>query len=153
VRLLRVHGARPKYHHIIVGGNFRLDELQAAFLRVKLPHLDRWTAERRTVAAAYEAAFAAAGSGLKVRTPGLVDGHVYHQYVVRTPERDALRARLAAAGIETEIYYPAPLSIMPCFSGLPSRGGESTHANEAACTAAGLPMMTAGAARIASILR
>ncbi len=121
VRLLRVQGARPKYHHIVLGGNFRLDELQAAFLRVKLPHLERWTAERREAARVYEEVVRSAGGryvGFEVRTPGLIDGHVYHQYVVRSPERDALRATLAERGIETEIYYPAPLHRMPCFAAL-----------------------------------
>ncbi len=121
LRLLRVQGARPKYHHVLVGGNFRLDELQAAFLRVKLPHLDRWTAERRALAGSYEAWFAELDGG--IRTPGLIDGHVYHQYVVRTPDREALRARLAAAGVATEVYYPEPLHLMPCFEQLArSRG-------------------------------
>ncbi len=132
VRLLRVQGARPKYHHVLLGGNFRLDELQAAFLRVKLPHLDTWTMQRREAARVYEEAFAK--SAWNVRTPGLVDGHVYHQYVVRTPQRDALRARLKDAGVETEVYYPEPLHRMPCFEGL-GYGEGSFSRTESTCRA------------------
>ena len=138
VRLLRVQGARPKYHHLVLGGNFRLDELQAAFLRVKLPHLDEWTRGRRETVRAYEEAFAK--SKWRVETPGLVDGHVYHQYVVRTPERDALRARLKEAGIETEIYYPAPLHQMPCFEGLGYAEGSFPEAERACREGLALPV-------------
>jgi dTDP-4-amino-4,6-dideoxygalactose transaminase/acetyltransferase-like isoleucine patch superfamily enzyme len=148
VRLLRVQGARPKYHHLVIGGNFRLDELQAAFLRVKLPHLDRWTSERRDAARAYEEAFAR--STWPVNTPGLVDGHVYHQYVVRTPERDALRARLKDAGVETEIYYPAPLHRMPCFEELGHGEGSFPEA-ERVCRE-GLALPLAGAPALAALL-
>lgn len=148
VRLLRVQGARPKYHHLVLGGNFRLDELQAAFLRVKLPHLDEWTRGRRETARAYEEAFAK--SMWSVKTPGLVDGHVYHQYVVRTPERDALRARLKDAGIETEIYYPEPLHLMPCFEGLGHGEGSFPEA-EQVCRE-GLALPVAGVSDLAALL-
>ncbi len=126
--LLRSHGARPKYHHVAIGGNFRLDALQAAVLRVKLPHLAGWTAARRANAADYRARFA----GLPLRMPADHPDHVYHQFVVRAPNRDALRERLAAEGIGTEVYYPEPLHLAPCFEPLGYRPGSFPNA-EAAC--------------------
>lgn len=112
VRLLRSHGARPKYHHVALGGNFRLDALQAAVLRAKLPHLERWTAARRANAAHYRALFAAAGRP-EIRLPADHPDHVYHQFVIRVSRRDELRRHLADQGIETEVYYPSPLSAQP----------------------------------------
>jgi dTDP-4-amino-4,6-dideoxygalactose transaminase len=125
--LIRSHGARPKYHHAILGGNFRLDALQAAVLRVKLRH----TTSRRAIADRYRAAFAA--RSLDVRLPDDHPEHVYHQFAIRTPRRDALRAHLAAAGIGTEIYYPVPLHLQPCFAHLGYRPGSLPNA-ERACT-------------------
>jgi dTDP-4-amino-4,6-dideoxygalactose transaminase len=116
VALLRTQGARPKYHHVALGGNFRLDALQAAVLRVKLAHLDRWTAARRAHAARYRELFAAANLPPEVRLPAHHPDHVYHQFVIRVPRRDDLRAHLAAAGIGTEVYYPEPLHRMPALS-------------------------------------
>jgi dTDP-4-amino-4,6-dideoxygalactose transaminase len=107
--LLRSHGARPKYNHVAVGGNFRLDAIQAAVLRAKLRHVARWTALRREHAAHYRAMFQATGVPPEVRLPADHPGHVYHQFVIRAPRRDALRAHLAASGIATEVYYPEPL--------------------------------------------
>lgn len=115
--LLRTQGARPKYHHVAVGGNFRLDPLQAAVLRVKLAHLPAWTATRRAHAADYRARFAAARVPPEVRLPPDAPTHVYHQFTIRTPRRDALRAHLAAAGIGTEVYYPEPLHRQPAIPG------------------------------------
>lgn len=129
--LLRGHGARPRYHHVAVGGNFRLDALQAAVLAAKLPHLARWTAARRAHAARYRAAIAAAGLD-ELRLPPDEAAHVYHQFVVRAPARDRLRAHLTAAGIGTEVYYPAPLHQAPALVELGYRGGACPRA-EAAC--------------------
>ena len=112
VRLLRSHGARPKYHHVALGGNFRLDALQAAILRAKLPHLPRWTALRREHAAHYRELFQAAGRP-EVRLPAHHPDHVYHQFVIRVPRRDELRRALAEQGIGTEVYYPSPLHAQP----------------------------------------
>jgi len=126
VRRLRVHGAEPKYHHREVGGNFRLDEIQAAVLRVKAPHLERWNEARRVNVARYARLFAEAGVPPAVILPTEPAGirHIYHQYVVRVPRRDALREHLAAAGIGCEIYYPVPLHQQVCFADLRYRTGE-----------------------------
>lgn len=117
VRTLRTQGAERRHHHATIGGNFRMDALQAAFLRVKLPHLDRWTAARRDNARFYDAQFATAGVEPELlRVPKQTDDHVWNQYVVRSSKRDALRAALAARGIATEVYYPVPLHQQPCFA-------------------------------------
>jgi dTDP-4-amino-4,6-dideoxygalactose transaminase len=115
---LRVHGMEPKYYHELIGGNFRIDEIQAAVLNVKLPHLDAWSAARQRNAAFYDAAFAKAG------IPGLVTPrpapggarHIYNQYCIRVPRRDDQRAHLAAGGVGVEIYYPLPLHMQQCFA-------------------------------------
>lgn len=142
VRLLRGHGAQPKYYHRIIGGNFRLDAVQAAVLRVKLPWLASWTAARRANASRYSALFAAAGLadriGLPHETPSCF--HVYNQFVVRTPHRDELRAHLAAFGVATEIYYPVPFHMQECFSYLEHRPGEFPHAEAAARETMALPI-------------
>jgi dTDP-4-amino-4,6-dideoxygalactose transaminase len=118
MKILRVHGGEPKYYHSLVGGNFRLDELQAAVLVIKLRHLDSWTQARQTNAEHYDALFGAADLGAAVRVPARVPGcrHIFNQYVIRTPRRDELRAHLAAQGIGTEIYYPVPLHAQQCFA-------------------------------------
>ncbi len=117
ITLLRTHGARPKYHHVALGGNFRLDAIQAAVLRTKLTHLARWTAARRAHAARYRELLAAAKLPPELRVPADHPAHVYHQLVIRAPRRDALRAHLAAAGIGTEVYYPEPLHLQAPFAG------------------------------------
>jgi dTDP-4-amino-4,6-dideoxygalactose transaminase len=119
LRLLRVHGMQPRYHHKVVGINSRLDSFQAAILNVKLPHLDRWTAMRQANARRYDELFAEAGLeghlGLPARAPGR--RHVWNQYVIRVPDgrRDELRGFLAEAKIGTEIYYPMGLHEQECF--------------------------------------
>jgi dTDP-4-amino-4,6-dideoxygalactose transaminase len=123
LRTLRVHGSEPKYYHALIGGNFRLDELQAAVLSVKLECLEDWTAARQRNAAHYTRAFAAASIGEFVSTPAVKPGyrHIFNQYVIRAARRDDLRAYLLEHGIGTEIYYPVPLHSQQCFSYLGHR--------------------------------
>jgi dTDP-4-amino-4,6-dideoxygalactose transaminase len=131
LRMLRVQGAQSRYNHVLVGGNFRLDALQAAFLDAKLPHEPELTARRRSHAAVYDAAFAELEAAGHVRRPAAHAGHVYHQYVLRADRRDELRRHLQAARIETGRYYPAPLHRMPVKGGAVD-GPALPHA-EAAC--------------------
>ena len=136
ITLLRTHGARPKYHHVVVGANLRLDALQAAVLRAKLPHLARWTSARRTLAATYRELLDAT----PVRLPAHHQTHTYHHFVIRAERRDALRAYLADAGIGTEVYYPSPLHLQPCFSDLGYRRGSLPNAERACDEVLALPM-------------
>lgn len=142
VRLLRNHGAEPKYHHQRIGGNFRLDALQAAILRVKLPHLAGWTERRRANAARYERLFRDAGLDGRVSLPCEPPGyhHVFNQYVVHLPERDRIRAALAEDGVGTEVYYPVPFHLQECFASLGHRQGEFPHAERAAARSLALPI-------------
>ncbi|MET0214401.1 MAG: DegT/DnrJ/EryC1/StrS family aminotransferase, partial [Vicinamibacterales bacterium] len=142
VRAIRQHGGEVKYHHDLVGGNFRLDALQAAILRVKLPHLSGWTEARRRNADRYEALFKEAGLvgtvTLPARSPEST--HIYNQFVIRVPEREHLRAYLQSSGIGTEVYYPVPLHLQPCFRGLGYRRGSFPIAETAANEALALPI-------------
>jgi len=142
VALLRNHGAEPKYLHKRIGGNFRLDALQAAVLRVKLPHLPRWTEGRRRNAARYEQLFSASPARDAVRRPVEPAGyhHIYNQYVIRVPDRDRVRRELAEQGIGTEVYYPVPFHLQECFAGLGHRRGAFSHAEEAAATSLAIPI-------------
>ena len=142
MRVLRVHGGKPKYHHAFIGGNFRIDELQAAVLNVKLDFLDAWSGQRQRNARIYAAAFAAAGLGEQVRTPEVLPGfhHIFNQYVIRAQRRDALREYLAGAGIGTEIYYPIPLHLQECFAYLGHRAGEFPESERAAHETLALPI-------------
>jgi dTDP-4-amino-4,6-dideoxygalactose transaminase len=142
MQILRVHGGKPKYYHALIGGNFRIDELQAAVLNVKLPHLDEWTAARQRNAAYYDQALARAGLGTALRPPQALAGarHIYNQYVVRARSRDALRAHLEAAGIGTEIYYPVPLHLQRCFAYLGYAVGEFPLSEQAAAETLALPI-------------
>jgi len=141
---LRVHGMEPKYHHHEVGFNSRLDALQAAVLRVKLRHLDAWTAARRAVAGRYRALLAASGLGDLVKAPVERDGvlHVYNQFIIRVAavDRDALRTHLAACKVGTEIYYPIPLHLQPCFATMGHRPGDFPAAEAAANESLALPI-------------
>lgn len=117
LRILRAHGSKPKYYHKLVGGNFRLDAIQAAIVTVKLRHLDRWTAARQANAARYREMFARAHITEQVCLPHEVhtNRHVYNQFVIRVQRgRDALRVRLRQHGIVTEVYYPLPMHLQAC---------------------------------------
>lgn len=137
---LRVHGAKPKYYHHLVGGNFRLDALQAAVLRVKLQHLAGWTRRRRLNADMYRETVRELGLAEIVKLPSDIPGHIYNQFVLRVPERDALRDALSAAGIGTEIYYPLPLHLQECFRGLGYAPGDLPEAEAAASEVLALPI-------------
>ncbi len=159
VAKLRVHGGRQMYHHEFVGTNSRLDALQAAVLRVKLPHVPRWVAGRRAIAAAYAAALD--GSGVEappgVPVDGAGAGDSFNVFTVRVPHRDRVKGRLEAAGIGVAIYYPVPLHLQQCFQGLGYRPGSFPVAEEAAGTVLSLPiypeMPTAHVERVAAELR
>jgi dTDP-4-amino-4,6-dideoxygalactose transaminase len=142
VRLLRNHGAHPKYVHREIGGNFRLDALQAAVLRVKLPHLADWNSKRRANAARYRELFANAGLDGHVRLPVEPAGrrHVYHQFVIRVAERDAMRAHLTTRGVGTEVYYPVPFHRQQCFAGLIHAADAFPNADAAASDVLALPI-------------
>jgi dTDP-4-amino-4,6-dideoxygalactose transaminase len=139
LRVLRVHGGKPKYHHKMIGGNFRLDALQAAVLRVKLKYLPLWTESRRRNAARYRELFDHAGLS-QVILPQDVPGHIYNQFVIRCAERNALQVFLRRNGIETEIYYPLPLHMQECFASLGYRQGQLPHAETAAAQVLALPI-------------
>ena len=140
VRLLRVHGEAPKYHHRLMGGNFRLDSLQAAVLRVKLKHVLEWTEARREKARRYRDLLAPVASEEGLVLPRDCPGHVYNQFVIRSPERDRLRSFLREHGVATEVYYPAPLHLQDCFRYLGHGPGDFPHAEEAARSSLALPI-------------
>ncbi len=142
MRMLRNHGSSERYHHAAIGGNFRLDGLQAAVLRVKLPHLARWTERRRANAARYDHALGRLGLDPARLSPlaRVEPGHVFHQYVVRSAERDALRDFLAREGIASEVYYPVPLHRQPCFAYLEQPEGSLPVAERAAREVLALPI-------------
>jgi dTDP-4-amino-4,6-dideoxygalactose transaminase len=140
LRTLRVHGSKPKYHHQLVGGNFRLDALQAAVLRVKLNYLPSWTEARRQNAQRYRRLFEQEGVPDGVILPEDAPGHIYNQFVVRVPDRDRLQAFLWDCGIGTEVYYPLPLHLQQCFKDLGYRQGDFPHAERAAAESLALPI-------------
>jgi dTDP-4-amino-4,6-dideoxygalactose transaminase len=142
LRLLRNHGAEQQYFHRIVGGNFRIDALQAAVLRVKAPYLEAWTAGRRRNAERYRALFAEANLLSRVTLPiECADSvHIYNQFVVRVPHRDRIKERLAASGVGTAIYYPVPFHLQECFAGLGYRAGAFPLAEAAARETLALPI-------------
>ena len=138
LRLLREHGAKPKYYHSLVGTNSRLDALQAAILRVKLKHLDRWSEKRAKNAAAYDALL----EGARLTRPhkDSRSRHIYNQYVIRAEARDALRQHLTDRGIGTEIYYPVPLHLQKCFASLGYQEGDMPQSEAAAREVLALPI-------------
>jgi dTDP-4-amino-4,6-dideoxygalactose transaminase len=140
LRVIRVHGGKPKYHHKLVGGNFRLDALQAAVLRVKLKHLTTWTQMRRENADRYRSFFDQMRLSNCVSLPNDSAGHIYNQFVVRLPERDRLRSFLRERGVETEVYYPIPLHLQECFAELAHRTGDFSYAETAARDSLALPI-------------
>jgi dTDP-4-amino-4,6-dideoxygalactose transaminase len=144
LKLLRVHGMEPRYYHQIVGINSRLDSLQAAVLRVKLPHLDAWTTSRQVNAARYQELFAEYDLAGHVAVPGDEPRgrHVWNQFVIRAPGgcRDALRKHLAGSGVGTEIYYPVPLHLQQCFEYLGWQKGDLPHTELAADETLALPI-------------
>ncbi len=142
LKILRTHGAKPKYHHQVVGGNFRLDALQAAIVSVKLDHLDEWTAARQHNAARYRGLFASAGLTDRVHLPMEKENrHIYNQFVIRVDaDRDGLRAYLAGQGIGSEVYYPVPMHLQACFAGLAYRPGDFQVSEQAAAQTLALPI-------------
>jgi len=142
LEILRVHGGQPKYYHSFIGGNFRLDALQAAVLLVKFPHLDSWTEQRQSNAAYYDEHFGDSSFEGKLTTPSATTGkrHIYNQYVLRVQERDRLREHLQKAGIGTEIYYPIPLHLQACFSSLGYQKGDCPASEQAADETLALPV-------------
>jgi len=149
VRVLRVHGSKPKYYHPVIGGNFRLDSLQAAVLNVKLPHLESWNRMRQENARRYETLFNESGltEAQKVQLPEAIyadaqvpNYHTYNQFVIRVPERDALREYLREKDIGTEIYYPVPLHLQKCFVYLGHKKGSFPEAETAANATLALPI-------------
>ncbi len=140
--ILRSHGSKPKYYHKIIGGNFRLDALQAAIVSIKLKHLDAWTLARQENAARYNTLFQDAGLGEWVVLPAVTeDRHIYNQYVIRLKQkRDQLRQFLNEEGIGSEIYYPLPLHLQECFADLGYQQGDFPVAEQAALQTLALPV-------------
>ena len=139
LRIFRNHGAHPKYIHRFIGGNFRLDALQAVVLSVKLPHLDTWTEGRRRNAQHYNELFRKAG--ISIGLPEISSSrHIFHQYVIRVSRRDALREFLQQKGIGTEVYYPVPLHLQECFAYLGYRPGDFPNSEQAAKETLALPV-------------
>ena len=154
----RVHGGEPKYYHKVIGGNFRIDALQAAVLRVKLPHLDKWSEKRRQNANRYTQLFIEAGlaeepgkinfdKNNKVLLPSAVyerfrvkNYHIYNQYIVRVEQRDAMREFLTKNEIATEIYYPVPFHLQECFKELGHKKGDFPISEFSADTSIALPI-------------
>jgi dTDP-4-amino-4,6-dideoxygalactose transaminase len=138
VRLLKEHGSRPKYYHSVVGTNSRLDALQAAILRVKLRHLDRWSEGRARNATLYNQLFEGSKVGRPFHDPRT--RHIHNQYVIRSPRREELRAFLGERGIGTEVYYPVPLHLQKCFAPLGYKEGDMPHSEAAAQETLALPI-------------
>ena len=147
IKLMRNHGMGTQYHHEKVGGNFRIDALQAVVLSAKLPHLDVWHAARRRNAALYREEFTKLGLLDRITLPvepyassGVTNHHIYHQYVVRVPDRDQVREKLTAAGIGCAVYYPIPLHLQECFASLGHSAGDFPESERAALESLALPI-------------
>jgi dTDP-4-amino-4,6-dideoxygalactose transaminase len=142
-RILRVHGSQPKYFHKMIGINSRLDAIQAAILLVKFRHLEKWTEERQRRAEQYRSIFQdLLPSVPNLRLPTIQYGnrHIFHQYVIRVPERDQLRQFLVESGIGTDIYYPLPLHLQECYSFLKYQRGDFPVSEKVAEEALALPI-------------
>ena len=142
LKLLLSHGSRSKYDYELIGMNSRLDALQAAILRVKLPYLDEWTLGRRRNAERYRNLFAEAGLDGAVQLPVEASNcfHVYNQFTIRTQRRDALKKFLADRGVPTEIYYPHPLHLQPAFAYLGHQAGDLRASEAASAEVLSLPI-------------
>ena len=148
IKALRNHGMEPRYFHRWIGGNFRLDAIQAAVLQIKLPYLDTWSAGRRARATFYRSAFAKKPFLSDTLTmpvepwaaSGRANHHIYNQFVIRAPQRDALRAALQQAGIGSEVYYPLPLHLQECFTDLGYSVGDFPESERAALETLALPI-------------
>jgi dTDP-4-amino-4,6-dideoxygalactose transaminase len=147
LKCLRSHGSKPKYHHKIIGGNFRLDALQAAIVTVKLKYLDQWTAARQRNAKNYSELLSDALASLSDQSfapvtipPVKTDRHIFNQYVIRTSRRDQLQDWLKQKKIETEIYYPVPMHLQECFSYLGHKVGAFPESERAANETLALPI-------------
>ena len=139
LKVLRGHGSKPKYHHKLIGGNFRLDAIQAAVVSAKLPHLDRWTEARQRNAKRYDELFREVG--LPVDLPAVVtDRHIFNQYVIRVADRDELQIHLQKNGIGTEVYYPVPMHLQECFAYLGHLVGAFPESERAAKETLALPI-------------
>jgi len=149
LKILRVHGSRPKYYHKTIGGNFRIDAIQAAVLNVKLPHLEEWSAARRRNADLYSRLFKEAN----LAKPGLVElpqavyresgvrnYHIYNQYVIQVDDRNGLQKHLADNGIGSEVYYPVPFHRQECFASLQYRDEQFPVSNRAAARSLAVPV-------------
>jgi dTDP-4-amino-4,6-dideoxygalactose transaminase len=142
LKILRVHGSKPKYYHKVVGGNFRLDALQAAIVAVKLDYLDDWTTARQNNAARYRKLFASAGLTDRIHMPVEKENrHIYNQFVIRVDaDRDDLRTYLGEQGIGSEVYYPVPMHLQECFAGLGYQSGDFQVSEQAANQTLALPI-------------
>jgi dTDP-4-amino-4,6-dideoxygalactose transaminase len=142
LRVLRMHGSKPKYFHKLIGGNFRLDALQAAVVSVKLKYLDGWSKKRQENARRYDALFAEAGLAGKIGLPTVVQNrHIFNQYIIRVPQkRDDLRTHLGEKGVGSEIYYPLPLHLQACFADLGYGAGSFPESEKAAEETLALPI-------------
>lgn len=138
VRLLRVHGSKVRYRHDAIGYNYRLEGLQAGALRVKLRHLSKWTERRRAIAARYRAEIRR--EDVQLPAPPAWGDSVYHQFTLLHPRRDALREHLTRCGVGTDLIYPAPLHLQPCYESLGQSGGSLPVAEQAARTCLSLPI-------------
>jgi len=143
IRLLRVHGSQPKYFHKQIGINSRLDTIQAAVLLVKFKYLEKWTAERQKKAERYQLLLrdlVSSVNGLRLPTIQYQNRHIFHQFVIRVPERDQLKQYLSAEGIGTDIYYPVPLHLQECYSFLKYRRGDLPNSERASEEVLALPI-------------
>jgi len=137
-RLIRVHGSEQRYHHSVVGANFRMDGFQGALLSVKLPHLGAWTERRRSIARAYMEGIRLGGA--KLPHAALSGGSVFHQFTILHPGRDGLREHLAGREVGTDLIYPVPLHLQKCFAGLGLGAGRFPVSERVAKTCVSLPI-------------